>query len=491
MIDVRGVSARLGWARLRFSIVGPLLSAPPKKGELQTAVQALAEKQWVHPASGELVRFGASTIERWYYSAKRASLDPIEALARKVPSHAGEHPTIHDKLRAALAELRRDHPTWTYQLTYDNVLALAAEQPEIKPVPSYTTVRRAMRDLGLVREKRSKPSVRRNNDQPFETREQRSFEVEHVHALWHFDFHDGSRRVLLDDGRWVEVFLLGILDDRSRICCHAQWYLEEDTESLVHGLIQAFLKRGLPRAVLSDNGSAMTAGETLEGFSKLSIVPHTTLPKHPEQNGKQEHFFASVEGRLMAMLEGKKELTLPLLNEATQAWVELDYHRAKHSELGESPLECLLREKSVGRPSWSFEDLRRAFRLKQTRQQRRSDGTISVSGRRFELPSRYRTLQRPTISFARWDLSSIGLVDPRTDKYLATLLPLDKQANAETTRRVLEPVQTASSPESPTTGEIAPLLRSLMREYSATGLPPAYLTKEALASLEDGDTEDE
>jgi transposase InsO family protein len=491
MIDGRRVSARLGWARLRFSIVGPLLAAPPKKGQLRAMVQGLATKEWIHPAHGELVTFGASTIERWFYAAKKRSDDPIEALARKVPSHAGEHPTVHETLRAALEELRREHPNWTYQLTYDNVLALAAERPEIKPVPSYTTIRRAMRDLGLVRQKKSKPSSRRPGDQIFEIREQRSFEVEHIHALWHFDFHEGSRRVLLDDARWAEVYLLSVLDDRSRICCHAQWYLEEDTESLVHGLIQAFLKRGIPRSILSDNGGPMTAGETLEGFSALSIVSQTTLPRHPEQNGKQENFFATVEGRLMAMLENKKELTLQLLNDATQAWVELDYHRAKHSEINESPLACLLREKSVGRQSWSFEDLRRAFRIKQTRKQRRTDGTISVAGKRFELPSRYRTLLQPTVRYARWDMSSLDLVDPRTDKYLATLLPLDKHANAETIRRIVEPVRKASSLESPTTGEIAPLLRNLMREYSATGLPPAYLTKDARASRENGDTENE
>ncbi len=41
----------------------------------------------------------------------------------------------------------------------------------------------------------------------------------------------------------------------------------------------------------------------------------------------------------MAMLEGEAELTLSKLNEATQAWVELDYHRKRHSELGTTPLD--------------------------------------------------------------------------------------------------------------------------------------------------------
>jgi len=37
------------WARLRFSIIGPLLAAPPPEGELQAALKSLAAKSWRHP----------------------------------------------------------------------------------------------------------------------------------------------------------------------------------------------------------------------------------------------------------------------------------------------------------------------------------------------------------------------------------------------------------------------------------------------------------
>ena len=60
------------WARLRFSIIGPLLAAPPDSGELQTALGLLAAKTWRHPTSGLDVSFGLSTLERWYYAARRS-----------------------------------------------------------------------------------------------------------------------------------------------------------------------------------------------------------------------------------------------------------------------------------------------------------------------------------------------------------------------------------------------------------------------------------
>jgi hypothetical protein len=77
--------------------------------------------------------------------------------------------------------------------------------------------------------------------------EVRSFEVDHVSALWHLDFHHAARKVLTRTGAWVKPMLLGVIDDRSRLVCHLQWYLDETAESLVHGLSQAFMKRGLPR----------------------------------------------------------------------------------------------------------------------------------------------------------------------------------------------------------------------------------------------------
>ncbi len=64
------------WARLRFSIIGALLSAPPAAGELAGALQTLSLKPWRHPVSTLDVQFSVSTLERWYYAARRSG-DPV------------------------------------------------------------------------------------------------------------------------------------------------------------------------------------------------------------------------------------------------------------------------------------------------------------------------------------------------------------------------------------------------------------------------------
>jgi hypothetical protein len=125
------------------------------------------------------------------------------------------------------------------------------------------------------------------------------------------------------------------------------------------------------------------------------------------------------------------------------------------------------------RPCPSSDELRRAFRRQELRTQRRSDGTLTVGGVRYEIPSRYRTLLRPAVRWASWDLSSVDLCDPRRGVVLATLLPIDKQKNADGKRRVLD-AGLDTEPE-PAPSGVAPLLRELMSTYAATGLPPAYV----------------
>lgn len=117
--------------------------------------------------------------------------------------------------------------------------------------------------------------------------------------------------------------------------------------------------------------------------------------------------------------------------------------------------------------------MRLAFMAEERRTQRRSDGTVSIKGRRFEIPSQYRHLERLVVRFASWDLSRVHLVDERTSAVLCRLFPLDRARNSDGLRRTLAPLVDVPTPV--TEPGIAPLLKKLMADYAATGLPPAYL----------------
>ena len=181
------------------------------------------------------------------------------------------------------------------------------------------------------------------------------------------------------------------------------------------------------------------------------------------------------------MLDGVAELTLELLNKATQAWVEIEYNRAVHRETGCSPVERF----AAGARCAPRKPLQRiaARRLSPGNQEesaskRRHDlaggSAVRDSGKVPSLPRSHRSL-RPLGPRPR-SISSTGTVGLFWLRFILSTKP---------------PTPTAavprSSPVAPTcrrtTGGDAlpascrPLLKRILQEYSATGMPPAYLPK--------------
>ncbi len=472
--------ARLSsWAQLRFSIIGGLLARPPKPGELRERLEILASRSYQHPTKDTLVTFGTSTIERWYYNALRSS-DPIHALGRKPRSDAGENKAMSPALLAELSRQYRNFSNWSYKLHADNLSALVEERPELGNVPSYSTVQRRMKERGWYKKKSVRNKTKGQNlaQERLEKREVRSYDSSHVHGLWHLDFHKGRLRVVDSQGEWHTPIVLCVLDDRSRLCCHIQWYLNETAEVLQHGLSQAFAKRGRPRSLMTDNGAAMLAHEIRNGLLGLSIQHDKTLPYSPYVNGKQESFWGQLEGRLVSMLARIEKIDFDFLNHATQAWVEMEYNRSRHEEINCTPLNRLQKGPDCSRPSVTSQEMKFAFTLLESRAQRRSDGTLQIKGVRFEVPSRFRHFKRLHVRYRSWDLGRAWLVDERTNDPLADIYPQDKIKNSSGLRRTLAPLPNDTPRADTDADPHPPLLRKLLAEYAATGLPPAYIPKD-------------
>lgn len=470
----------LAWAEFRFSVVGHLLACPPKtKGELKGHLAQLSAKTYRHPLTGGALNVSWHTLERWYYRARKGN-DPISSLRKKTRRDRGTC-QIREAAATALLRQHQDYPNWSYRLHTDNLAALIESKPELGKAPSYMTVCRFLKGSGCFKQQKS-PQMTAGQAlaaHRLDTREVRSFEVSDTGALWHLDFHHGSLPVLTEDGRWVKPIALAITDDFSRLACHVQWYLTETTKDLVHGFAQALQKRGLPRALMTDNGAAMTSDEFTGGLSALGIMHDTSLPYSPYQNGKVEKFWALLEGRFMAMIEGQKSLNLKTLNDMTQAWVEMEYNRLFHSEINSTPLERYLGKNDVSRAPPSSDDLKSAFRLRVHRRRRRTDSTVSIEGVRFEIPSHYRSLDLVTLAYARWDMAFVHLLCEQTQVELCRIYPLDKEKNSDALRRSLAaPASLAPSSTTAPTKELPALMLKLVADFAATGYPMPYIPQD-------------
>ena len=172
-----------------------------------------------------------------------------------------------------------------------------------------------------------------------------------------------------------------------------------------------------------------------------------------------------------------QKIDLHFLNRATQAWVEMEYNRCRHEEINCSPVNRLQEGPDGSRPSVDSEKMEFAFTLLESRAQRRSDGTLQIKGVRFEVPSRFRHFKRLHVRYRSWDLSRAWLVDERTNDPLADIYPQDKIKNSSGLRRTLAPLPDDNSCVDTDTDPHPPLLRKLLANYAATGLPPAYIPK--------------
>jgi putative transposase len=177
----------------------------------------------------------------------------------------------------------------------------------------------------------------------------------------------------------------------------------------------------------------------------------------------------------MALLENRKNLTLTELNNFTMAWMEMEYNRSNHREINQKPIDRYANNKSVGRDAPSYNHLKDMFCREEIRKQRKTDGTISLNGVRYEIPDAYRFRDRIKICHAKWDPSLIHIIEFKTGEKLCNIYPVDKVKNANQGRKVRGKKSSVKINEIPT-NEIPALLKKYMEEYQESGLPMAYLS---------------
>jgi transposase InsO family protein len=131
-----------------------------------------------------------------------------------------------------------------------------------------------------------------------------------------------------------KAYLLCFLDDMSRLVLHAEFYLHEKLECFLDCFRKALLKRGVPRKLYVDNGSAFRSHHLEHTCASLGIVLIHSKPYQPEGRGKQERVFRTVREQFLSV---QKATTLSGLNESLGQWID-SYNDRIHSITKEEPL---------------------------------------------------------------------------------------------------------------------------------------------------------
>lgn len=349
-------------AVFRFGIIHDFVGATRlDHGERERLLREKCARKWEIPCSNQ-TRLSRSTILRWvglYLQEGRK----LEALYPQERNDKGRSRVLDQETGAALAQLRRQLPDLT-------VVDLVKQMHQRSLVTdgialSLSTAYRFLHRHDLMAK------------QPVAV-DRRKFEAELPNDLWQSDVMHGPTLLAGDKRR--KTYLIAFIDDHSRLITHARFYLSEGVACFMTAFANAVLRRGLPRKLYVDNGSAFRSRQLEYTTAALGIALVHARPYQPQGKGKIERFFKNVRTRFLPSFRGD---TLEEINEAMEHWLDEEYHRKIHSSTGETPfkrftsrLECLR----------AAPDNLKDFFRKTVRRRVNKDRSVVVDRRLFEAP---------------------------------------------------------------------------------------------------------
>jgi transposase InsO family protein len=185
---------------------------------------------------------------------------------------------IEGWLEVEICTLRREHPRWGARRIRAELRRAGVEPP------ATSTIHRALRRNHLV----APPPPRAR-------KARKRFEREHPNDLWQID----ATQLSLASGQ--EAWVLDCLDDHARFLLAALACPRPTGEAAWHCFTSAAAAHGLPRQLLSDNGSIFT-GRVLgvevafeRRLRELDVELITAAPAHPQTLGKLERFHRTLK----------------------------------------------------------------------------------------------------------------------------------------------------------------------------------------------------
>jgi hypothetical protein len=142
---------------------------------------------------------------------------------------------------------------------------------------------------------------------------------------------------------------------------------------------QALLKRGLPRKLYVDNGSAFRSRQLEYTTAALGIALVHARPYLPQGKGKIERYFKTVQTQFLPAFTGT---TLEEINGSFKTWLD-EYHSRSHSSTGQSPFARFTQKMHCLRPA--PDNLRDYFRAT-VRRRVNKDRSVVVNRRLYEAP---------------------------------------------------------------------------------------------------------
>lgn len=354
-------------ALFRFGLIADLLHYPPGSTEVRRLMRERAERSHAVPYSSR-TRVAAETLRHWLKLYRRGGYDALKPAPRQ---DAGVSRTLPRDVADALCRLKDDNPALSVQALIKKAVTegLAARDLPLPP----STVHRLLSKAGLM----APATVTAGLDH-------RRFGFEAANDLWMSDVMHGPSVAVGGKVR-RKSYLIAFIDDATRVVPFAAFALSENTAAFLPQLHQAIMRRGIPKRLYVDNGSAYRSQHLQLVCAKLGITLIHARPYHPQAKGKQERWFRTVRLQLLPTLTAADTSSLASLNARLWGWVEGEYHHAPHRGLEKlTPLDMWAQRAAHVEHVGGRADLADMFLFEQRRKVAK-DRTVSLDGRSYEV----------------------------------------------------------------------------------------------------------
>lgn len=309
-------------ALFRYGMIADLLHLGPEDKGLYGLLRKKAEGEYRIPGTTRS-RVAAETMRDWLKAHRKAGFDGLKPRPRK---DAGQSRSLPQEVVDLLVSIKDGNPELSVQLVIKEALATQKVSAELPLAP--TTVHRILTRAGLMRREDGGAEGDR-----------RRFAFQKAGELWMSDVMHGPA-VGVGGKVKRKSYLIAFIDDASRVVPHAAFALSENTAAFLPVLKQAVLRRGVPKRLFVDNGSAYRSHHLSLVCAKLGITLIHARPYAPESKGKQERWFRTVRMQLLPTLTQADTVSLEALNRRLWAYVEGEYHQTPHRGLDrETPLD--------------------------------------------------------------------------------------------------------------------------------------------------------
>jgi transposase InsO family protein len=356
-------------ALFRYGLIADLLQPAPDEGrKLYERLREKAAKSYCIPGSRR-TSVAVETLRDWLTLYRAGGFDALKPKPRKDIGSARAIPTeVIDRL----VSTKDEHRDWSVSMVIDAVKKQSAAAQQVA-LP-LSTVHRVLSRAGVMGKAPEDPT----------TKDRRHFCYEHAGELWMSDVMHGPS-VVVGERRKKKTYLIGLLDDATRVVPYCGFALSENTTAFLPVFKSAVMRRGIPKRLYVDNGAVFRSHHLSLVCAKLGVTLIHARPYQPQGKGKQERFFRTVRMRLLSTLTEADTSSLQTLNRRLWAWVEGEYHQTPHHGLdAETPLDAwAMRSGDIRVPGPEI-DLRDIFLFEQKRRVQK-DRTVSLDGVLYEV----------------------------------------------------------------------------------------------------------